>query len=359
MAGISKENTPDHQYTYNGKEKQEEFGLNWLDYEARTMDAQLGRFPQIDPHAENYYILSPYNYAVNNPIIFLDPDGKDAIVDPKKNTITATIYLRFRGNLSNAQKVAYLTNFMNSISNTWNNQTRNGKAVTLNLTVNFAGNKTAKDLKRGENLLEVGSDVDVSHIDGNRLNNTGEMNLNANGTDAAHEFGHILGLTDRYMEGRTADPESSNGDLRTFENTSRFTVPLAQSVTSGDGGVNDPNYNPLTNLMSNPAPDGTGDVTPQQMGIIFSNKNEGRYNRALLINPSGAGDVTTVRFDGSNVITSNGSSIMWAKKRVLGRLRTSSDVVRKRFFQKSNSGSRGVIPGIIRKNKKFTRDNTN
>ena len=35
------------------------------------------KFLTIDPHAENYYGTSPYAYCLNNPIRFVDPDGRD------------------------------------------------------------------------------------------------------------------------------------------------------------------------------------------------------------------------------------------------------------------------------------------
>ncbi len=43
------------------------------------MDSQIGRFTSIDPHAENYFSTSPFTYVANNPLKFIDPDGKDII----------------------------------------------------------------------------------------------------------------------------------------------------------------------------------------------------------------------------------------------------------------------------------------
>src|SRR5690606_329690 len=71
----SRENSVEQKYLYNSKELQTELTLDWYDYGARMYQPDLGRFFTQDRFAEKYYGLSPYQYAANNPVLFVDING--------------------------------------------------------------------------------------------------------------------------------------------------------------------------------------------------------------------------------------------------------------------------------------------
>ncbi|MBN8683590.1 MAG: hypothetical protein J0L99_13160 [Chitinophagales bacterium] len=67
-------------YRYNNKEITADFGVNWYFYGARWYDAAVGRWWSVDPLAEKYRSWSGYNYAMDNPVKFIDPDGMDIVL---------------------------------------------------------------------------------------------------------------------------------------------------------------------------------------------------------------------------------------------------------------------------------------
>lgn len=68
-------------YKFAGKERDVETGWDYLG--ARFYDSRIGIMMQADPLFEKHPDYSPYNYVLNNPIILIDPDGRQVLVsDP-------------------------------------------------------------------------------------------------------------------------------------------------------------------------------------------------------------------------------------------------------------------------------------
>jgi RHS repeat-associated protein len=64
-----------NKYLYNGKELQDDLGLGWYDYGNRFYDPQVPHFTTIDRFSEKYSFMSPYQYAANNPVKYIDVNG--------------------------------------------------------------------------------------------------------------------------------------------------------------------------------------------------------------------------------------------------------------------------------------------
>jgi len=87
-------------YKYSGKELQE---TGMYDFGARMYMPDLGRWGVMDPLAEMMRRHSPYNYAYNNPVNFVDPDG----MMPRRLTIAGE-----GGPLDYQQSPSYNPNWM-------------------------------------------------------------------------------------------------------------------------------------------------------------------------------------------------------------------------------------------------------
>ena len=70
------QSTATNRYGYNGKEQIKDLDFNQYDYGARFYSSLTGRFGGVDPLAGKYYNINPYAFCGNNPIRYIDPDGR-------------------------------------------------------------------------------------------------------------------------------------------------------------------------------------------------------------------------------------------------------------------------------------------
>ncbi len=59
--------------------------VDWYDYGARFYDPQLARFTTQDAFFDKYFDFSPYQYAANNAILFIDVNGDSIYMYNRKD----------------------------------------------------------------------------------------------------------------------------------------------------------------------------------------------------------------------------------------------------------------------------------
>ena len=80
-----RENSVKNRYRFAGKELIEDMGLDPIDFGQRHYDRWVLRFTTQDRFAEKYYWMTPYQYAANNPIYYVDINGDSLWINHKGN----------------------------------------------------------------------------------------------------------------------------------------------------------------------------------------------------------------------------------------------------------------------------------
>jgi len=202
-------------YQYNGKELNEDFGLHWMDYGARWYDPQINRWGQVDPLAEKYANMSSYAYVFNNPVAFIDPDGRDGIATVNKKDKTVLVETVFHiskealNTISNYNVGAsnnlgeLISEFLNQYSPT--SIEYEGEKYNVSFSLEFQMHDTQAEAKQafktdrnsgGASILFTTPNKDPFNFRASSFNNGVLTYSNGAGRSTfAHEVGHGLGLS--------------------------------------------------------------------------------------------------------------------------------------------------------------------
>jgi len=235
-------------YQYNGKELNEDFGLDWYDYGARWYDASIGRWNAVDPLAENYYPFTGYNYTSNNPILFSDPTGMDLYIKKTKNEK----YLNQA--YTDLFRLVNQAEFKGKVTFSFDSEAKEGY---LKVKVDFGDlSKEEIDSDAGLSLLRNVSASDNSYlysvatkatsIDRETGKELGPIKLGAPAPDHGGVLGLNLSITDREDPKTSSDSDVLN-ELRKFNGLpmNGFDAHIIISPFAGDAKTSRKNGKPV------------------------------------------------------------------------------------------------------------------
>ena len=201
----------DNRFLFSGKEQQNMLDVNTYDFGARMYDAAIARWTCVDPMGEEYTNFSPYNYCVNNPMAFVDPNGEDVTITIVGNTITISANIIIFGrNATEELAKAYKDKIMSIWGELKEFTYLFDYDIVWDINVSV-GTGNERDFDGKNNYIEIDSKELLdplgpngrSHINkdmhtGNFLSLTDESTPYKKINVAAHELGHLMGLRDRY-----------------------------------------------------------------------------------------------------------------------------------------------------------------
>jgi RHS repeat-associated protein len=228
-------------YKFNGKELDEETGLYY--YGARYYDPRTSIWLSVDPLAEKFPSHSPYSFCFNNPLRFVDPDGR-APDDWKRNiygqvvydkTLTSTSLLGF-GETYLGKTYEDVTFFGVCGLNTYNYYQENGNVIS------FGGSFQGESLTEFDNITSDGIRVfgfggDPIAGSGNMKGDRGSGAIQADmpgDIEMFYDFGQMLG---DFINWAIGSNDGNNPTTRIQSNTitieSKETVEYRETTGTG------------------------------------------------------------------------------------------------------------------------------
>ncbi len=210
----------DNKLKFSGKELQDDqlngVKLSLYDFEARFKMDYIPYFTTIDPHAESYFSLTPYNYCAGNPLIFIDPDGKDlkfaegerfwfkvkAVANLAAGWLTSSTQRKQINHLIKSDKVHTIketSSFNRVVPETLGKYAAEKPVPNTNMPLDqITSDDNMADYKKQLTEWENGKTEHSPHSDGTGDGSTIYLNLSKGGkkdgesyiTNTAHEFRH-------------------------------------------------------------------------------------------------------------------------------------------------------------------------
>jgi RHS repeat-associated protein len=245
-------NTNSYKYGFNGKEKDNEVSGegNSYDYGMRIYDPRLGRFLSVDPLTNSYPWYTPYQFAGNKPIRYVDIDG----LEEGESKVSLQGKLTYSsGKLNFGLGIQYQANKNLSITLNTNNATDNSKitfsafanvhslvsgGVTLNTngTVDLFGgtSKQSETPKAPVNSKDGSPKVSIPPIEGplvtpDDVANSSSNEISDNAGKTANTNSTNSTMTTKAGEIKLNPQEKTNAEEKTVYGTN-----YAQNDTQGE-----------------------------------------------------------------------------------------------------------------------------
>ena len=224
--GAAYAKSPDAQpYKYNGKELDRTHGLDWYDYGARNYDAPLCRWHSIDPLCEKYYNISPYAYCANNPVMLIDPDGREvyisgSLANMAVQQLQAKVGKKIQLSLSSDNKLCYNVVGKGRLNKSSQNVIKfiDDSNITVNLITTDKNKTSTGNLFIGGafmgNNVKLNTDGDVVHTTAYQEVNPQVLEkadtYAGKGTFVMHELSEAYEGAKLSVEQKTSSPNSGD-----------------------------------------------------------------------------------------------------------------------------------------------------
>ncbi len=156
----------------------------------------------IDPLFKKFPSVSPYAFAMNSPIMFNDPDGKQAHYTVTDNTIRVSAVIFIVGDGATADKALQMQKQIQGAYGGDHKFKEGGKTYNLvyDIQVKTIDKITMKDVRStATNIVKLTDEKGYRSETGQR-SGTWESNPTDSENPYNHEVGHVLGLDDLYYD---------------------------------------------------------------------------------------------------------------------------------------------------------------